>query len=66
MALSVWNNKRWGLASGTVLVVMGGLVLGSGLLTTSLDTFAFTIAALNLGAGGTSLVLSLTKREDKL
>ena len=62
MALNVWNDKRWGLASGTVLLVMGGLVLGSGLLTTSLDTFAFTIAALNLGAGGTSLALSLTRR----
>jgi hypothetical protein len=41
---------------------MGGLVLGSGLITTSLDTFAFTIAALNLGTGGASLALSLTKR----
>lgn len=65
MALSVWNNKRWGVASGTVLVVMGGLVLGSGLMTTSLDTFAFTIAALNLGAGGTSLLLSLIKRAEE-
>jgi hypothetical protein len=65
MALSVWNNKRWGLASGTVLVVMGGLVLGSGLMTTSLDTFAFIIAALNLGVGGASLVMSLTKKEEE-
>ena len=63
MTLSVWNNKRWGLASGTVLVVMGGLVLGSGLITTSLDTFAFTVAALNLSAGGASLALSLTKKD---
>ncbi len=47
------------------MVVMGGLVLGSGLITTTLDPFAFTIAALNLGAGGTSLVLSLTKREEE-
>ena len=65
MTLSVWKNRRWGLASGTVLVVMGGLVLGSGLLTTSLDTFAFTIAALNLGAGGASLAFSLTKKEEE-
>jgi uncharacterized membrane protein HdeD (DUF308 family) len=65
MALSVWNNKRWGLASGTVLVVLGGLVLGSGLLTTTLDTFSFTIAALNLGAGGASLVVSLTNRDNE-
>ncbi|MBN1312054.1 MAG: hypothetical protein JXB30_11605 [Anaerolineae bacterium] len=65
MSLSVWNNKRWGLASGTVLLAMGGLVLGSGLLTTSLDTFAVTIAALNLGAGSTSLALSLARRGEE-
>jgi len=45
---------------------MGGLVLGSGLLTTSLDTFAVTIAALNLGAGSTSLALSLARKSDQL
>jgi len=40
---------------------MDKLVLGSGLITPSLDIYAFTIAALNLGMSGASLVLSLTK-----